>query len=104
MTENLLIADMRSCIKETFGDLITSMDGAIPRLEAAERKYAEAKDTLRSQIKRLYAGLEKLDAADTPERIQKIEDKMVQIATEDVAETFGAFIKTFVEVVKEYIK
>lgn len=104
MTENLLLADLKKAIKDTFGGVITSFDTKIPRYEAAEGKYEEAKTELRSQVKRIFAGLDKLDAADTPERIDKIKSRMVNIAQEDIAQALGATVDAFVEIVKEYIK
>lgn len=97
----ILLADIRKCIKDTFGDVISSFDQRLRSYDAAEGKYAEAKDELRTQVKRIHAGLEKLDEAE-PERIEKIKARMVKIAQEDIAQAFGAAVDAFVEVVKEY--
>lgn len=102
MAENLLVADQRRCIKEIFGDLITSMDRQLPAYEEAEKSYEEAKQSLRDEMKRLHEGLKRLDNADSPERAEKIKAKMVEIAKEDIAEKFASFVETFVDLVLEY--
>lgn len=104
MSQNLLLADLKKTFKDTFGGLITTFDPKIPRWEAAENAYEQAKDELRAQVKRIYAGLEKLDAAETPEKIEKIKSRMVSIAQEDIAQALGATVDAFVEVIKEYGK
>lgn len=102
MADNLLLADLKKTFKEIFGGLITSFDLKIPRYEAAENAYEQAKDELRTQVKRIYAGLDKLDAADSPEKIEKIKSRMVSIAEGEIATALGATVDTFVEIVKEY--
>lgn len=102
MPDLLLVSDQRKAIKEIFGDLITNMDLKIPRYEAAEKAYEEAKQSLRDEMKRLHEGLKRLDAADSPERAEKIKAKMVEIAKEDIAEKFASFVETFVDLVLEY--
>lgn len=99
---NLLLADIRAAFKETFGGLISSFDTKIPRYEAAENAYEQAKDELRTQVKRIYAGLQKLDAADSPEKIEKIKSRMVSIAEGEIATALGATVDAFVELIKEY--
>lgn len=104
MSQNLLLADLRKTFKDTFGGLITTFDPKIPRWEAAENAYEQAKDELRTQVKRIYAGLERLDAADSPEKIEKIKSRMVSIAEGEIAQALAATVDAFVEVVKEYQK
>ncbi len=102
MADLLLIADQRRCIKEIFGDLITSFDGRMNRYEHGEKSYEEAKQSLRDEMKRLHEGLKRLDNADSPERAKKITRKMVEIAKDDIPEKFKVLIETFTNLVLEY--
>lgn len=104
MADNLLLADLRKCIKDIFGGLITSFDTKIPRYEAAEKKYEAAKNELRAQVKRIYTGLEKLDQAEDDARVNKIQSRLVSIAEEDIGKALAVTVNTFVEIVKEYNK
>lgn len=104
LSDLLILADMRKALKDNFGGVIVSFDRKIPRYEAAEKAYEQAKQELRDEMKRIHEGLKRLDEADTPERAEKIKSRMTQIAKQDIAEKFGSFVETFVDLVLEYGK
>lgn len=102
MADNLLVADMRKAIRETFGDFITTVDKEFKMQEAADAEFTAAKERLREQFKRLYTGVERLRDCQSKERAESIRDRMVSIAGGEVANAFAALIQSFMNGVLNY--